>query len=92
MRSRESECSLDLVSRIRARDRDTGDEVDEKGLTRNTIYVARVIAKKYAPKCGKGAHEVGLEGDWSLNPRDIRSRHKAVGCHHGDPCRSLFVR
>lgn len=61
--------------------------VDGESSVQDSVDVSRVEAEKDASKSSKGAHEVGLEGNWGLGAAHVgRSRERAarhdglIGC------------
>jgi len=59
------------------------DELDEDRRTGDTVDVTRVVTEEDTTEGGKGADQIGLPGDWSLNLIDIRGGSKHSTRHVG---------
>lgn len=55
-----------------------GELLDEVLHAHNTVDITRVITEEDTTERGKGAHEIGLEGDGGLDPFDVGSARHAV--------------
>jgi len=61
----------------------TLNSLDEDRRGSNTVDVTRVITEEDTSEGGKGADEVGLEGDWGLDAVDIVSGCESCARHDG---------
>ena len=74
---------IEWATRLHSADEDTGGS--------DTVDVTRIITEEDTSERGKGADEVGLEGDWRLDALDIVGGCESCSRHDGQSMQAMNV-